>query len=77
MFISNTKIYKMFLCKVVCGDMCKGNIDIKLTDWPKKNDGMIYDSLVNDLKNPSIFVIHDDVRAYPMYIIHFKKIVIS
>ena len=37
------------------------------------NDGgLIYDSLVDDINNPSIFVIHQNVRAYPMFIIYFK-----
>eukprot|EP01084_Bolivina_argentea_P006907 13044_1 len=65
--------YKMFLCKVLCGEMCVGKKDITLRNWPKKPTGLIYDSLVDSKSNPSVFVIHDDVRVYAMYIIHFKK----
>ena len=72
--VHNGNRYRMFLCKVLCGESEKGRNDIKLQNWPKKWDNeLIYDSLVDSKRNPTIYVIHDDIRAYPMYIIHFKK----
>ena len=65
--------YKMFCCKVSCGDMKVGNPDITLRTWPKKSNGLIYDSLVDTTSNPSTYVIHDDARIYPMYVVHFTK----
>eukprot|EP00483_Globobulimina_turgida_P006701 UN06711 len=67
-------VYKMFQCKVVCGQSYIGKKQYTLTKWPKKQNasGLICDSLV-DKHDPSIFVIHEDVRAYPMFVIHFIK----
>ena len=65
----------MFLCKVICGESCYGNSKYELKSWPKKahGSGLIYDSLVDNTYNPSIFVIHEDKRAYPMFVIQFEK----
>ena len=70
----NNGNFKMFVSKVLCGEMEAGQGRYKLRSWPKKNkgNGLIYDSLVNDPNNPSIFVIHDDVRAYPMFVITYQ-----
>eukprot|EP01084_Bolivina_argentea_P082002 148486_1 len=65
-------VRQMFQCKVLMGESHQGKGAYKLTSWPKKQNGLIYDSLVDIVNNPSIFVIHENVRAYPMFIIHFK-----
>ena len=68
--------YIMFVTKVLCGEMCKGEEKYKLRAWPTNvngGKGLIYDSLVDNTKHPSIFVIHDDVRAYPMFVVTFKR----
>eukprot|EP01084_Bolivina_argentea_P247385 413878_1 len=64
---NNKGIYKIFQCKVLCGESELGQKCIKLTSWPKKSNGVIYDTLVNNKQNPSIFVIHENARAYPMF----------
>eukprot|EP01083_Nonionella_stella_P039571 107615_1 len=64
-------ILKMLACKVICGETFLGHNRIKLQNWPKKQDGHIYDSLVNTPNNPLVYVIHKDARAYPMFIITF------
>ena len=66
-------VYKMFQCKVITGESSIGYRYYELKDWPKKSNGLIYDSLVNNISNPSIFVIHENIRAYPMFVIHFMK----
>ena len=67
-------VYLLFLCKVIMGESHKGSSSYDLKTWPKKNGGkgLIYDSLVNDMDDPTIFVIHENVRAYPMFVIHYK-----
>merc|ERR1712228_300779 len=67
-------IYKMFECKVICGEGCQGDSRYSLRTWPKKKNGFIYDTLVDSMHNPSIYVIHQNARAYPMHIIHFKHV---
>ena len=65
-------VYQMFQCEIITGESHQGSGSYKLTSWPKKSNGLIYDSLVDNTGNPSIFVLHENARAYPMFIIHFK-----
>eukprot|EP01084_Bolivina_argentea_P046151 84977_1 len=69
---NNNGLKKMFQCKVICGEMIKGCGSYQLTSWPKKSSGLIYDSLVSNVKSPTTFVIHENYRIYPMFIIHFN-----
>jgi len=62
----------MLLCAVICGESHKGDNTITLKTWPKKSNSFIYDSLVNATENPSIFVIHENARIYPMFVLHFQ-----
>ena len=68
---NNNGVYKMFQCKVICGESIGGRGSYKLKSWPKKANELIYDSLVSNDGN--IYVIHDDVRAYPMFVITFTR----
>eukprot|EP01084_Bolivina_argentea_P276600 471986_1 len=63
---------KMLQCNVLCGESTKGNSSISLKTWPKKKNGHLYDSLVDSISNPTMHVIHEDARALPMFVIHFK-----
>lgn len=66
----NEQIY----CLVLCGESGVGSKNLKLTDWPLKGDGsgQLYDSMVDNKRNPSTFTIHDDTRIYPMFIVHYR-----
>ena len=65
---------KLFCCLVLMGESIVGREKYKLREWPKKNggQGLLYDSLVDDPNDPSVFVIHENARAYPMFIIHIR-----
>ena len=56
----------------MAGESCRGSGSYKLKTWPKKHNGLIYDSLVDIPANPTQYVIHENVRAYPMFIIHYR-----
>ena len=61
----------MFLAKVLVGDYTIGNSNC-ITPPPKSVNGLeLYDSVVDNVKNPSIFVIFADAQAYPDYLITF------
>ena len=63
---------KMFRCAVICGEGIAGSSNYTLKAWPKKPNGLIYDSLVSGaVTDPSVVVIHENARIYPMFIIHF------
>ena len=63
----------MFLCSVLTGDYTLGGGN--LTSSPLKNDpsnaALRYDSVVDNVKNPSMFVVFSDTQAYPKYLIQF------
>ncbi|XP_035682831.1 protein mono-ADP-ribosyltransferase PARP15-like [Branchiostoma floridae] len=67
-----TKHKKMFLCKVTTGEYTKGTPD--LTKAPMRTDkpNLPFDSTVNDVNNPTVFVVFHDAQAYPEYLITFK-----
>uniref|UniRef100_A0A6F9DML3 Poly [ADP-ribose] polymerase n=1 Tax=Phallusia mammillata TaxID=59560 RepID=A0A6F9DML3_9ASCI len=67
-------LYHMFLANVITGDYCKGNPSLMAP--PAKvasgNANKVYDSVVNDMSSPSIFVVFKDSSVYPTYLIVFK-----
>merc|ERR1711935_182902 len=65
----------IFLCRVVVGAYCKGVRDALTPDVRPGHGHMLYDSTVNDLKAPGIYVTFHDAQAYPEYLIKFKKYV--
>jgi len=61
----------MFLAKVLVGDYTIGNPGL-ITPPPKSANGLeLYDSVVDAVNNPSIFVIFANAQAYPDYLITF------
>lgn len=64
----------MFLAKVLTGDFCIGNKS--LIEPPSKpgtsSAYRLYDSVVNNVDQPSIFVVFNDDSAYPLYLITFE-----
>ena len=61
----------MFLCRVLVGDYCQGREDQPSPDvrWGTE----LYDSTVNHLADPTIFVTYHDSQAYPEYLVTFTK----
>ena len=68
-------ILYMYVAKVLVGMSVKG--DPKMRVLPKRDDPrnpeLVYDTAVNDTKDPSIFVTFDDHQCYPEYLITFKS----
>ena len=61
----------MFACRVSVGVYCRGVRDAPVPD-PRKGY-LLYDSTVNDMANPSIFVVYHDAQAYPEYLVKFRQ----
>ena len=61
----------MFLVRVVVGRFCNGKLDALTPDVRKGHQ--LYDTTVNDVKNPAIFVTYHDAQVYPEYLIRFKQ----
>ena len=63
----------MYVARVLVGQYTNGAQGMKAP--PSRNDptnpGVLYDSLVDNVHNPSIFVIFIDHQCYPEYVITF------
>jgi O-acetyl-ADP-ribose deacetylase (regulator of RNase III) len=63
----------LFVCKVLVGFNALGNSSIQTQNLPKAPDGTTsVDSTVDNIQNPSIFVIYHDAQAYPEYLITYQ-----
>lgn len=62
---------RIYQARVLTGTYVKGQPDF--IDAPLKPNSQVlrYDSVVNDIQNPLIFVIFRDAQAYPEYLITF------
>ncbi|XP_040214249.1 protein mono-ADP-ribosyltransferase PARP14-like [Rana temporaria] len=71
----DTNKYKyMYLVRVLTGVYCVGNAAMIIP--PAKspsNPTDLYDSATDNIATPSVFVIFNDVQAYPEYLITFTK----
>jgi hypothetical protein len=65
-------IQHMFLCRVAVGDWSAGRHGILTPDPKPHNPLELFDSTVDNVDNPSIFVIYHDAQAYPEYLVAFK-----
>lgn len=65
-------IQHMFLCRVTVGEYCRGRNGALAPEVRKGHQ--LYDTTVDDTRNPSIYVTYHDAQAYPEYLIKFKSV---
>ena len=67
------KSFNMYVAKVLVGKSTKGYKNMRVL--PKRNDPsnpeLWYDSAVDNIENPLIFVTFDDHQCYPEYLVTF------
>ena len=64
---------RMYYAKVLTGEYTQGN-DKMLTAPPiNPSKPQLYDSTVNNVKSPTVFVTYHDDQAYPEYTVTFGK----
>ena len=65
----------MFMARVLVGEYCVGKPDFVRPPPknPAKPHGELYDSCVNKMQNPAIYVIFDNDQCYPEYAICYRK----
>ena len=62
----------MYLVRVLTGEFTKGRNEMLVPPAKDPNDAaVLYDSVVNDTSNPTIFVVFYDADAYPEYLITY------
>ena len=65
---------RLYLSKVLTGEFCMGKGGMRVP--PQKPGGAahaLYDSVVNNVANPGMFIIFNDTQAYPDYLVAFKQ----
>ncbi|XP_051973987.1 protein mono-ADP-ribosyltransferase PARP14-like isoform X2 [Xyrauchen texanus] len=63
---------RMYLARVLVGDFTQGKQGLAIPPAKSSNSVDLYNSVTNNLNNPTMFVIFSDVQAYPEYIITFQ-----
>ena len=64
-------VQHMFLCRVVVGEYCRGVRDA-LTPAVRQGH-TLYDSTVDNVGNPGMYITYHDAQAYPEYLVRFKQ----
>ena len=66
---------KMFICHVVVGKYTKGEKSMKIAPPldASKNKHLLFDTLVDNPANPTIYVVMSDSQAYPEYLVTFRS----
>jgi len=63
---------QMYLAQVLTGEYTLGASKYRVPPDNPKHKALQFDSVVDNVKNPSIFVIFMDSHAYPKYLITFE-----
>jgi poly [ADP-ribose] polymerase 10/14/15 len=61
----------IFLCRVLVGEFCQGEED-GVAPAVRCGD-VLYDSTVDNPRDPKIFVTYHDAQAYPEYLVKFRR----
>ncbi|KAL2076617.1 hypothetical protein ACEWY4_027789 [Coilia grayii] len=67
---SGTK--SMFVCRILVGDFTLGNPEDRRPPIKNQKQNIAFDSCVNDVQNPTKFVIFEKSQIYPEYLIQYK-----
>lgn len=62
----------MYLCRVLTGDFTVGKANMITPPAKSSSSVQMYDSVVDNVATPSMFVIFHDTQACPEYLITFK-----
>ena len=64
---------QMFLCRVIVGEYCLGSQGCVAPDERDSVSHLRFDSTVDRMIRPGIFVTYHDSQAYPEYLITFRQ----
>ncbi|XP_073892234.1 protein mono-ADP-ribosyltransferase PARP12 isoform X2 [Macaca fascicularis] len=68
---SDTQTHTMFLARVLVGEFVRGNASFVRPPAKEGRSNAFYDSCVNSVSDPSIFVIFEKHQVYPEYLIQY------
>ncbi len=64
----------MLVCRMIVGKYTQGTREMKTAPPLAAGSMEVYDSLVDNIDTPTIFVAMTDAQTYPEYLITFKKV---
>lgn len=62
----------MYLCRVLTGDFTTGRQGMIVPPAKNNTTADLYDTVTDNPNTPSMFVVFNDIQAYPEYLITFK-----
>lgn len=65
-------IRRIYFCRVLTGDFTIGKHGMRVPPVKQAGSHDLFDSVVNNVSSPIMFIIFNDTQAYPEYLIHFK-----
>ncbi|XP_050395683.2 protein mono-ADP-ribosyltransferase PARP14 isoform X2 [Patella vulgata] len=68
----NNGVCRMYQCRVLVGEYTRGESHLKRPPPKKSNSEEEYNSMVDNLRNPTMYVVCHDAQAYPDYLIYYK-----
>ncbi|XP_053380787.1 protein mono-ADP-ribosyltransferase PARP14-like [Mercenaria mercenaria] len=70
-----TAVKRVYYCRVLTGDYTEGKRDMKWLPPNKKfsSGSVLYNSAVDDIDDPTLYVVFNDTQAYPEYLVSFKE----
>lgn len=71
-YASDSGTRSMFVCRVLVGDYTKGDSEYLRPPSKDGGDTVFYDSCVNDVYDPAIFVVFEKHQIYPEYLIEYR-----
>lgn len=69
---SDSKLHFMFLARVLVGSFVRGNASFVRPPAKEGKSSAFYDSCVNSMSDPSIFVVFEKHQVYPEYVIQYR-----
>ena len=67
----------MFYSQVLTGDFTTGQAGLRFPPFKNRETNDVYDSVCDNLENPSMFVIFSDIQAYPEYLVIFGSSLVN
>jgi len=65
---------RIYYCKVLTGEFTAGQTGLRVPPQkPNAQAQVLYDSVVDTLANPAMYVIFNDTQAYPEYLLTFDQ----
>lgn len=64
----------VLMCNVICGEWTKGREEMKVPPPKKGKKYLPYETTVDNVKDPTIFVTYNDDQALATHLISFKKV---